>query len=152
ADGAHRLIDGERRWRAAQKLGLQDLPCDVWPSDSDPRRVAVAGLALNEHRKAHGCLHVARRLRDIKNECAFSHLQVAEHTGLPIDRVKTYSSLFVGSDDLLRFLEENEGHSGLRSSSFATSARPTRRALVASCTGTWSARCRYTRSSACGSG
>ena len=108
ADGAHRLIDGERRWRAAQKLGLKELPCEVWPSDSDPRRVAIAGLALNEHRKAHGCLHVARRLRDIKNECGLSHAQVAEHTGLPLDRVKTYSSLFAGSDDMLRFLDEND--------------------------------------------
>jgi ParB family chromosome partitioning protein len=107
-DGVHRLIDGERRWRAAQKLGLKELPCEVWPSDADPRRVAVAGLAMNEHRKAHGCLHVARRLRDIKNECGLSLPQVAEQTGLPLDRVKTYSSLFLGSDDMLRFLEEND--------------------------------------------
>jgi ParB family chromosome partitioning protein len=107
-DGSHRLIDGERRWRAAQKLGLKEVPCEVWPSDADTGRIAVAGLALNEHRKAHGCLHVARRLRDIKNERAFSHAQLAEHTGLPLDRVKTYFSLFVGSDDMLEFLEENE--------------------------------------------
>jgi ParB family chromosome partitioning protein len=108
ADGTHRLIDGERRWRAAQKLGLKELPCEVWPSDSDPRRVAVAGLALNEHRKVHGCLQIARRLRDIKNESAFSHAQLAEHTGLPLDRVKTYFTLFLGSDDIFKFLEKNE--------------------------------------------
>src|SRR5687767_5673417 len=41
-DGTHRLMDGERRWRAAQKLGLTEIPCEVWPSDADPRRVAVA--------------------------------------------------------------------------------------------------------------
>src|SRR5262252_3220546 len=52
-DGTHRLIDGERRWRAVQKVGLAEIACDVWPAQTDRRRVAVAGLALNEHRKAH---------------------------------------------------------------------------------------------------
>lgn len=108
ADGTHRIVDGERRWRAAQKLELEHVPCEVWPSDADPQRVTVAGLALNEHRKAHGCLHVARRLRDIKNERGFSHAELAGHTGLPLDRVKTYFSIFAGSDDMLKFLEEIE--------------------------------------------
>ncbi len=107
-DGTHRLIDGERRWRAARKVGLAEVPCDVWPGDADPRRVAVAGLVLNEHRRAHGRLHVARRLRDIKNESGLSHAEVAEQTGLPLDRVKTYFSLFGASDDMLRFLDEKE--------------------------------------------
>src|SRR5262245_56422801 len=107
-DGAHRLIDGERRWRAAQKVGLVEIPCDAWPTESDPRRVAVAGLVLNEHRRAHGCLHVARRLRDIKNHAGLSHLEVATQTGLPLDRVKTYFSLFGASDPMLTFLEEKE--------------------------------------------
>ncbi len=107
-DGMHRLIDGERRWRAAKKVGLAEIACDVWPTETDRRRIAVAGLALNEHRKAHTCLHVARRLRDIKNESAFSHAQLAEHTGLPLDRVKTYFTLFLGSDDIFKFLEKNE--------------------------------------------
>ena len=108
SDRTHRLIDGERRWRAATKVGLAEIACDVWPTETDRRRIAVAGLALNEHRKAHTCLHVARRLRDIKNESAFSHAQLAEHTGLPLDRVKTYFTLFLGSDDIFKFLEKNE--------------------------------------------
>jgi len=107
-DGTHQLIDGERRWRAACKIGLPEIPCDVWPIESDPRRVAVAGLVLNEHRKAHGSLAVARRLRDIKNECGFSHAEVATHTGISLDRVKTYFSLFAASDAVMTFLEQNE--------------------------------------------
>ena len=107
-DGTHRIIDGERRWRAASKVGLGAIPCDVWHVDADRRRVAVAALVLNEHRKAHGCIHVARRPRDLANESGFTHAEVAEHTGLPLDRVKTYSSLFLGSDDLHKFLERHE--------------------------------------------
>lgn len=107
-DGTHRLIDGERRWRAARKAGLMEIPCDVWPGESDPRRVALAGLVLNEHRREHGCLHVARRLRDIKNENGHTLLEVAAQTGFPLDRVKTYFSLFGASDEVMRFLEEKE--------------------------------------------
>jgi ParB/RepB/Spo0J family partition protein len=107
-DGTHQLIDGERRWRAAGKVGLTAIPCDVWPADSDRRRVAVAALVLNEHRKAHGCMHVARRLRDLANESGFNQVELAEYTGLPLDRVKTYSSLFHGSEDLHKFLEKQE--------------------------------------------
>lgn len=107
ANGSHRLIDGERRWRAARKIGLGELACEVW-SDEDQRRVAVAGLVLNEHRRAHGCLQVARRLRDIKNQNGFSHVEVAAHTGLPLDRVKTYFALFAASDEMLHFFEEHE--------------------------------------------
>src|SRR5215470_1372244 len=107
-DGTHQLIDGERRWRAATKVGLSEIACDVWPAETDRRRLVVAGVALNEHRKAHGSLHVARRLRHIKNESGLTHEALAEQTGLPLDRVKTYFSLFGASDELLSFLEHHE--------------------------------------------
>ena len=107
-DGTHRLIDGERRWRAAHSAGLAEIPCDVWPGESDPRRVAVASLVLNEHRRAHGCLQVARRLRDIKNMNGLTHEDLAAQTGFPLDRVKTYLTLFGASDDVAKFLEERD--------------------------------------------
>src|SRR5262245_1814275 len=108
ADGRYQIIDGERRWRAAQKVNLAEIPCDVWPADAERRRVTVAGLAMNEHRKAHGSLHVARRLREIKNDSGLSHAELADQTGLPLDRVKSYFSLFAASDELLSFLEQQE--------------------------------------------
>ncbi len=107
-EGTYQLIDGERRWRAAQRVGLHEIPCDVWPAGTDRFRVVVAGIALNEHRKAHGSLHVARRLRDINNESGLTHEALAEQTGLPLDRVKTYFSIFAASDDLLSLIEQHE--------------------------------------------
>ena len=100
------LIDGERRWRAARKAGLTTVPCDVWPRDAHPRDLAVAGVALNEHREDPSCLHVARRLRQIKNQFAETHEEVARRTGLPLERVKGYLSLFKASDELLRFFDD----------------------------------------------
>jgi ParB family chromosome partitioning protein len=107
-DGNYQLIDGERRWRAATKIGLGEIPCDVWPAETDRRRMVVAGVVLNEHRKAHGSLHVALRLRDLKNESGLTHEGLAEQTGLPIDRVKTYFSLILASDHMQTFIDQHE--------------------------------------------
>jgi ParB family chromosome partitioning protein len=101
------IVDGERRWRAANEIGLREVPCDVWTQWRGAEAV-MAGLALNEQRKQHGCLHVARRLRELKNELGLSHEEVAARTGLPLDRVKTYFALFGGSDFLLSFFENEQ--------------------------------------------
>jgi len=104
-----RIIDGERRWRAAQIAGADRVACAVWPNERAARGEGVlAGIVLNEHREAHGCLAVARRLRQVKNEQGVTLEQLAKQTALPLDRVKTYFSLLRGgSDELFRFFEED---------------------------------------------
>jgi ParB family chromosome partitioning protein len=106
ADDAYLILDGERRWRAARLAGRQAIPCDVWPKDVHPRDALIAGIAINEHRQAHGVLDVARRLRQIKNQFAETHEEVARRTGISLDRVKSYASLWSASDCLLKFFEE----------------------------------------------
>jgi ParB family chromosome partitioning protein len=108
ADDAYDLIDGERRWRAATLAGLTEVPCEVWPEGTDPKSVLVAGVVLNEQRKAHSCIHVARRLREIKNTYGLTTESLAAQVGIPLDRVKTYSALFGASDYLLSFFEESD--------------------------------------------
>jgi ParB/RepB/Spo0J family partition protein len=107
-DGRYQLIDGERRWRAAYQAGLTEIPCDLWPEGAKACETALAGFALNEQRKAPGCVHVARRLRDLKNELGYTHEQLAAHASLPLDRVKTYFALFGASDFLLTFFEQQD--------------------------------------------
>ena len=107
-DGTYKLIDGERRWRAATKCGLELVPCEVWSEHAAPGQTVVAGLVLNEQRKSHGCLDVARRLRQIKNEYGQTHEQLAGKTGIPIQRVKNYMAILGASDYLLSFFDEQE--------------------------------------------
>ncbi len=102
------LVDGERRWRAAGKVGLHEMPCYVWPATSTPRDTLIAGVVLNEQRQPHSCLHVARRLRELKMHNGLSGEQVAAATGLSIDRVKTYLCLFNGSEFLLEFFAKHD--------------------------------------------
>ena len=104
----HVLIDGERRWRASIAAGRTTIPCEVWPDDTSARDLAVAGLVMNEQRKAHGSLHVARRLRQIKNEFGETQEELATRTGLLLGRVKSYLALFGASDTLLDFFEKQD--------------------------------------------
>ena len=108
AEGRYRIIDGERRWRAAKAAELEEVPCIVWANPEEAQRDGVlAGIALNEHREAHGCLAVARRLRQFKNEHGVTLEELAGRTSLPLDRVKSYFSLLRGgSDEMFRFFEE----------------------------------------------
>lgn len=107
-DGTYVLIDGERRWRASQRAGCESIAAEVWPEGSHPRDAVIAGLILNEQRKAHGAVHVARRLRLAKNQFAETQEQLAQRTGMPIARVKLYLSIFNASDHLLAFFEKDE--------------------------------------------
>lgn len=104
----YQLIDGERRWRAALAVGLAEVPCYVWPASAPARETLVAGVVLNEQRQAHRCIHVARRLREIKNTNGLTGEQLAALTGLTIDRVKTYLCLFNGSEFLLDFFARHD--------------------------------------------
>jgi ParB family chromosome partitioning protein len=101
-----RLIDGERRYRAAVAAGLETIACEVWPSKASPGDVVAAGIVLNDQRQPHAPIHVARRLRDLKNAEGLTSEDIARRMAMPLDRVKTYFSLFGASDFLIQFLSE----------------------------------------------
>ena len=107
-NGRFLILDGERRWRSSRLAGLVEIPCEVWEADRPERDAKLAGVVLNEQRKAASCIHVARRLRDIKNEHGLTHDELARQTGLPVDRIKSYFALFGASDFLLEFSEKHD--------------------------------------------
>ena len=108
-DGVYRLVDGERRWQAAQKAGLASIPADVWPANTPATTIRIAAITMNEERKAFGCLDVARGLRDVKRSLGdASHDVVARAMGVPVDRVKQYFALLGASDVLFDFFERND--------------------------------------------
>lgn len=105
--GKYEIVDGHRRWLAARKCGRTSMQCVVWPESTPSHLMIAAGIAMNECREPHGCLHVARRLRQLRNELGLDSCEdVAARTGVPLRRVKLYQSLFNASDLLFELFED----------------------------------------------
>jgi ParB family chromosome partitioning protein len=77
--GGYRLIAGERRWRAAQKAGLKDLPAIVRES-SDAEAYELA-LIENIQREDLNPLELAESFRRLVEERKWTQEQLADRVG-----------------------------------------------------------------------
>jgi ParB family chromosome partitioning protein len=94
--GRHEIIAGERRWRAAQLAGLQEVPVVV--RDLDDRATIAVALIENIQRENLNPLEEAHALERLINEFDMTHQQAADAVG----RSRTAVS------NLLRLLELGE--------------------------------------------
>jgi ParB family chromosome partitioning protein len=94
--GRYEIIAGERRWRAAQLAGLQEVPVVV--RDMDDRAAIAVSLIENIQRENLNPLEEARALQRLIDEFEMTHQQAAEAVG----RSRTAVS------NLLRLLELGE--------------------------------------------
>jgi ParB family chromosome partitioning protein len=94
--GKYEIIAGERRWRAAQLAGLQEVPVVV--RDMDDRAAIAVALIENIQREDLNPLEEARALERLIEEFNMTHQQAAEAVG----RSRTAVS------NLLRLLELGE--------------------------------------------
>jgi ParB family chromosome partitioning protein len=78
-DGTFELIAGERRWRAAQRVGLATIPAVVRMTD-DASSVEQA-LVENLHRQDLTALEEAAAYQQLLDEFALTHDQVATRVG-----------------------------------------------------------------------
>ncbi len=78
--GGFRIIVGERRWRAAQNVGLATVPAIV--RDIDDRTAAEWGLIENIQREDLNPLERADAFRRLTDEYGMTHQDVAERVGL----------------------------------------------------------------------
>ncbi len=79
AQGRYELIAGERRWRAAQRAGLRQVPVVV--RATDPRGSLEIALIENIQREDIGALESARAYRQLMDEFGLTQEQVAERVG-----------------------------------------------------------------------
>ncbi len=77
--GRYELIAGERRWRAAQLAGLQELPAIV--KSVPDRTVMSIALIENIQREQLNPLEEAQALQRLLNEFGMTHQDVAEAIG-----------------------------------------------------------------------
>jgi hypothetical protein len=91
--------------RAARAAGIRALVCDIWRPDTTADAIA-ASVAVQQHHVPHHAIHVARRIRDLKNGEGLTLEQLAARTGIPLTRIKRYQSLLLASDELLTFFTD----------------------------------------------
>ncbi|MBN2232778.1 MAG: ParB/RepB/Spo0J family partition protein [Deltaproteobacteria bacterium] len=77
--GRYKLVAGERRWRAAQRAGLTQIPALIVTLDE--RQAAEVSLIENLQREDLNPLEEARGYRRLIDEFSFSHEEVAKTIG-----------------------------------------------------------------------
>lgn len=93
AKGRFEIVAGERRWRAAQRAGLRDVP--VILRDLDDRTVIAMALIENIQREDLNPLEEAHALHQLQTQFELTHAQIA----LAVGRSRTAVS------NLLRLLD-----------------------------------------------
>ncbi len=77
--GTYEILAGERRWRAAQRSGLHEVPVVV--RDADDREAAAIALIENIQRSDLNPLEEARGYRHLVSEFETGQEEVARHVG-----------------------------------------------------------------------
>jgi ParB family chromosome partitioning protein len=78
-EGGYYLIAGERRWRAAQRAGLHEVPVVV--QEVDPQAAFERALVENLQRSDLGPLEEAAAFQRLVDEFALTHDQISERIG-----------------------------------------------------------------------
>ncbi len=99
--GGYEIVAGERRWRAAQLAGLQEVPVVV--REMDDRSAIAVALIENIQRENLNPLEEALALQRLIDEFEMTHQQAAEAVGRSRAAVS----------NLLRLLDLNEVTAGL---------------------------------------
>lgn len=79
SEGGYELIIGERRWRAAQKAGLKEVP--VLLKNVSNREALELGLVENLQREDLGALEEAEGYRQLIDEFQFTQEELARRIG-----------------------------------------------------------------------
>ena len=105
ADG-YELIAGERRWRAAQLAGLQEIPAVIKKyNDSD---AAAVSLIENIQREDLNPLEEAAALSRLQEEFDMTHQQVAEAIGRSRSSVSNLMRLLDLNDDVKQLVDDRQ--------------------------------------------
>lgn len=78
--GGFRIIAGERRWRAAQRAGLNEVPAVVREVDGDQHLLELA-LVENLQRADLNAVEEAEAYRSLGQSFGLSHEQIAQRVG-----------------------------------------------------------------------
>lgn len=123
----YEIVAGERRWRAAQRVGLKTIPAVI--RSMDERAAMAVALVENIQRADLNALEEAEALHKLIKECGLTHDKCAEAVGRSRTQVSNLLRLTELNPDVQALLRSNQlslGHakvllaaSGQRQSSLA---------------------------------
>ncbi len=138
-DGGYQLIAGERRWRAAQKAGLEHIPALV--READERLRLEMALVENVVREDLSPIEVANAVAVLVEDFGQSHQQIATHLGRSRPAVSNLLRLLELPDEVQRMVDSGaltEGHG--RAILMAEGAKNRKRLAESASQGEWSVR------------
>ncbi len=101
--GEYELIAGERRWRAAQRAGLEHVPAVV--RDADDRTAAALSLIENIQREDLSALEEANALQQLATKFDLKHQEIADIIGRSRSGVTNLMRLLELAPDARELLE-----------------------------------------------
>lgn len=110
ADDGYELISGERRLRAATRLGWQDIPAIV--RDVDDRTLLTLALVENLQRADLNAVEEARGYRRLAEEFGYTHAQIAEAIGKDRTSVTSLLRILQLPQPVLEIVEKGQLSAG----------------------------------------
>jgi len=110
-DGYYEIVAGERRWRAAKKAGLKEMPCIV--RESDERKNKEIALIENIQREDLNPIDKARGFRQLLDDYGMTQQQLADTIGLNRSTVTNVLRILNLDERVLQLASEGkltEGH------------------------------------------
>lgn len=104
AKGRYRLVAGERRWRAAQKARLHEIPALV--RDLDQREVMALALIENLQREDLNPVEEARAYQKLAEDEGMTQAEIAKLVDKSRSHVANFQRLLALPDTVLAFLAE----------------------------------------------
>ncbi|MEW5743633.1 MAG: ParB/RepB/Spo0J family partition protein [Myxococcota bacterium] len=104
--GGYRIIAGERRWRAAQRAGLKDIPALV--KDASDAEAYELALVENIQRQDLSPLEEAEAFRRLVEERRLTHEQVADRVGKERSTVANALRLLSLPNEVKQLLNEGD--------------------------------------------
>lgn len=108
--GRYEIVAGERRWRAAQRAGLQKVPA-VIKEVSDEKLLELA-LVENIQRQELNAIEEAKAYRKLIDTVGLTQEMIAERVGKGRTVITTYLRLLKLSDDIQNMVEEEKISAG----------------------------------------
>lgn len=105
-ENGYSIIAGERRWRAAKKAGLKNIPAII-KDYTDTKKKQVA-LIENIQREDLNIVEIARAIKELMDIDGYSQTEVSKITGKNISTISNMMRLLKLQDKILDYLLEGK--------------------------------------------